>query len=51
MPKTVLLGLDGATFEMLDPMLETGELPVLNRLLRSGARDDSAGALGRGLRA
>jgi len=37
MSKFLLLGLDGATFEMLDPMLETGRLPVLERLLRDGA--------------
>jgi len=38
MTKLILLGLDGATFEMLDPMMETGRLPVLKRLLCSGAR-------------
>jgi len=38
MSKFVLLGLDGATFEMLDPMLETGHLPVLEDLLNRGAR-------------
>ena len=38
MGKFVLLGLDGATFEMLDPMLETGRLPTLSGLLRDGSR-------------
>jgi len=38
MGKFLLLGLDGATFEMLDPMLETGRLPVLARLLHEGVR-------------
>ncbi len=38
MSKFLLLGLDGATFEMLDPMIETGRLPVLQRLLTRGAR-------------
>ena len=36
--KFVLLGLDGATFEMLDPFLEGGHLPVLASLLEGGAR-------------
>ena len=38
MGKFLLLGLDGATFEMLDPMLQTGRLPVLARLLGEGVR-------------
>ena len=38
MSKFLLLGLDGATFEMLDPMLATGRLPVLARLLGDGVR-------------
>ncbi len=38
MSKFLLLGLDGATFEMLDPMIESGRLPVLKQLLTNGAR-------------
>ncbi|MFO8013700.1 MAG: alkaline phosphatase family protein, partial [Phycisphaerae bacterium] len=37
MSKFVLLGLDGATFEMLGPMVDTGRLPVLQRLVEQGA--------------
>jgi predicted AlkP superfamily phosphohydrolase/phosphomutase len=34
--RTILLGLDGATFELLDPWLEAGELPHLKRMIDEG---------------
>lgn len=38
MGKAVLLGLDGATWSLLDPLLSDGRLPNLARLARRGAR-------------
>jgi predicted AlkP superfamily phosphohydrolase/phosphomutase len=36
--KTVIIGLDGATFDIITPLSEAGRLPVLTRLMREGAR-------------
>jgi predicted AlkP superfamily phosphohydrolase/phosphomutase len=33
-----VIGLDAATFDVIDPLVEAGELPNLARVLRSGAR-------------
>jgi predicted AlkP superfamily phosphohydrolase/phosphomutase len=33
----LLIGIDGATWDLIDPMIEQGELPTFNRLKRSGA--------------
>ncbi len=38
MGKVVLLGLDGATFTLLDPLLQAGRLPNLARLAHDGVR-------------
>ena len=38
MGKVVLLGLDGATWTLLDPLMESGRLPHLARLAQSGVR-------------
>ena len=35
--RVVVLGLDGATWEVIDPLIEAGELPHLARLRRQGA--------------
>jgi predicted AlkP superfamily phosphohydrolase/phosphomutase len=35
--KTLVIGLDGATFDLLGPWIEAGELPNLQRLMRQGA--------------
>ncbi|MFH1800876.1 MAG: alkaline phosphatase family protein [Candidatus Omnitrophota bacterium] len=35
-PKMILLGLDGATFQVLDPLIATGKLPNFNRLKTEG---------------
>jgi predicted AlkP superfamily phosphohydrolase/phosphomutase len=35
--KVLVIGLDGATFDLLRPWLHTGELPHLQRLMQSGA--------------
>src|SRR5215216_241999 len=35
--KTVIIGLDGATFDIITPLSEAGRLPVLTRLIREGA--------------
>ena len=34
--KVLVLGLDGATFDIIEPMVESGRLPVLGRLMREG---------------
>lgn len=35
--RVLVIGLDGATFRVLRPMAEAGELPVLSRLMAAGA--------------
>jgi predicted AlkP superfamily phosphohydrolase/phosphomutase len=35
--KTVIIGLDGATFDIIRPLAAAGRLPVLARLMRKGA--------------
>lgn len=40
--KVVCVGLDGATFDVIDPMVERGKLPTLGRLLASGTRANLA---------
>jgi predicted AlkP superfamily phosphohydrolase/phosphomutase len=37
MTRVLLLGLDGATYSVLDPAFEAGHMPVLKRLLERGA--------------
>lgn len=37
MSRTVLVGLDGATFTVLGPLMESGDMPVLRDLVRQGA--------------
>jgi predicted AlkP superfamily phosphohydrolase/phosphomutase len=34
----LILGLDGGTFDLLDPLMEAGDLPFLKSLVRSGVR-------------
>ncbi len=36
MTKTLVVGLDGASWELLDPWIETGELPNLAALRDTG---------------
>jgi predicted AlkP superfamily phosphohydrolase/phosphomutase len=36
--KTVIIGLDGATFDVIRPLSEAGRLPVLSSLMREGAK-------------
>jgi predicted AlkP superfamily phosphohydrolase/phosphomutase len=36
--KTVLIGLDGATYTILDPLIELGLMPNLDRLMQESAR-------------
>jgi predicted AlkP superfamily phosphohydrolase/phosphomutase len=36
--KVVLIGLDGATYSILDPLIADGLMPNLDRLVRGGAR-------------
>jgi predicted AlkP superfamily phosphohydrolase/phosphomutase len=38
MPKTLLIGLDGATFTVLDPLMERGLMPALQQLVAAGVR-------------
>ncbi len=35
--KVFILGFDGATFDIIKPMIEGGELPALSRLMREGS--------------
>jgi predicted AlkP superfamily phosphohydrolase/phosphomutase len=37
-PKLILIGLDAATFDVVDPLLESGDLPNLARLFSGGSR-------------
>jgi hypothetical protein len=39
-PSALLLGLDGADWDVLDPLIEAGYLPNLARLVEQGARAD-----------
>src|SRR5215467_5191256 len=34
--KTVIIGLDGATFDIINPLSQAGRLPVLSRLIKEG---------------
>ena len=36
--RTLLLGLDGVTFDLVDPLLARGKMPTLARLVRDGVR-------------
>ncbi|RMF83415.1 MAG: hypothetical protein D6736_21600, partial [Nitrospinota bacterium] len=38
--KMVVIGIDGATFNVIDPMIERGELPHLARLIQEGSRGE-----------
>ncbi|WP_188979986.1 alkaline phosphatase family protein [Halocalculus aciditolerans] len=39
-PNTVVVGLDGAHFEILEPWIDAGELPNLQRIFESGLTSD-----------
>ena len=39
--KVLVIGLDGADFDRMQPMLDRGELPVMAELIRNGARGKS----------
>src|SRR5438128_2276824 len=36
--RLLVIGLDGATFDVIDPMIEAGDLPNLKRLFDAGSR-------------
>jgi len=38
--KMVVIGIDGATFDVIDPMVERGELPNLATLMKEGCRGE-----------
>jgi predicted AlkP superfamily phosphohydrolase/phosphomutase len=37
-PQTLIIGLDGATFDIIDPMMGEGKLPNIARLMKDGGR-------------
>lgn len=37
-PKIVVIGLDGATFKLIDPLLDSGKMPHLAKLIKRGVR-------------
>ncbi|MFO8080685.1 MAG: alkaline phosphatase family protein [Armatimonadota bacterium] len=37
-PSVIVIGLDGGTFDLLDPWIDAGELPAIAAVLREGAR-------------
>jgi predicted AlkP superfamily phosphohydrolase/phosphomutase len=39
-PRVLLLGWDGATWDVIDPLLRKGEMPTLRRLLERGSRGE-----------
>ena len=44
-PRALLIGLDGATFSILDPLIEEGVMPSLKSLFASGARGELASVI------
>jgi predicted AlkP superfamily phosphohydrolase/phosphomutase len=42
MSRTVLIGLDGATFTILNPLFETGQMPFLREFMTQGAHAELA---------
>ncbi len=38
--KVIVIGLDGATWKLLDPLINSGRLPCIARLVEEGARSD-----------
>ena len=36
-PRVLVIGLDGATFRLIKPLVEAGQLPILSKLMREGA--------------
>ncbi len=43
--KALLIGLDGATFSILDPLMEEGVMPCLKDLIAGGARSELASVI------
>jgi predicted AlkP superfamily phosphohydrolase/phosphomutase len=37
-PRVIVLGWDSATFDVMDPLIEAGRLPVISRLMKDGFR-------------
>ena len=44
-PRVLLIGLDGATFSILDPLMDEGVMPSLKTLIASGARSELASVI------
>jgi predicted AlkP superfamily phosphohydrolase/phosphomutase len=38
LPRVTIIGIDGATWDVIDPLLERGELPNMQRVLEAGVR-------------
>jgi predicted AlkP superfamily phosphohydrolase/phosphomutase len=43
--RVICVGLDGATFDVIDPMVEQGRLPTLAKILDTGVRADLASTI------
>ena len=42
---TIVIGLDGATFSILDPLMEAGHMPFLQQLTTEGVRAELASTI------
>ena len=43
--KTIVVGLDGATFDLIRPWAAEGYLPVLNKIMQEGAHGELGSTL------
>src|SRR3989304_544874 len=43
--KTIVIGLDGSTFDVIDPYIKKGSLPNLERMIQNGVRGNLEAAI------